>query len=178
MKDGFGSLSTRNVAEQAGVPLSQIHYHFGNKEQLIVSLLQTENQRVLGRQSAMYARELPLWKRWELACDYFDDDIASGYVRVLQEMTAAGWTSETLKAEMQQIYGAWADLLIEVARDAQRSGIDLGPFTPEEVSALVASVFVGAESLILVGMEEKDVPYRSALRKVGDLIKVAEEGER
>ena len=29
--DGYANLSTRRVADSAGVPLSQIHYHFGSK---------------------------------------------------------------------------------------------------------------------------------------------------
>jgi AcrR family transcriptional regulator len=31
LADGYAGLSTRKVAEEAGVPLSQLHYHFGSK---------------------------------------------------------------------------------------------------------------------------------------------------
>ena len=31
-QNGYAGLSTRDVAEAAGVPLSQIHYHFGSKQ--------------------------------------------------------------------------------------------------------------------------------------------------
>lgn len=87
LADGYAALSTRKVAEDAGVPLSQIHYHFGSKEELILSLLRRENDPLLERQTEMFAKEIPLWKRWEQVCAYFDEDIASGYVRVLHEMT-------------------------------------------------------------------------------------------
>ena len=39
LESGFAALSTRSVAEKAGVPLSQIHYHFRSKEQLILAML-------------------------------------------------------------------------------------------------------------------------------------------
>ncbi|MDX1691764.1 MAG: TetR/AcrR family transcriptional regulator [Acidimicrobiia bacterium] len=175
LEEGYAALSTRKVAADAGVPLSQIHYHFGSKEQLIVSLLREENERLLDRQSEMFGRDLPLWERWVLACDYFDDDLASGYVRVAQELTAAGWSSERLRTEMREIWGGWSELLLGVVRDAT---IDLG-LEPEELVALVSAVFVGAEALILLGMEDERTPFRRALRRVGDLIRVAEErGER
>ena len=45
LADGYAGLSTRKVAEDAGVPLSQIHYHFGSKQGLILALLEHENQR-------------------------------------------------------------------------------------------------------------------------------------
>jgi AcrR family transcriptional regulator len=87
---GYANLSTRGIAQAAGVPLSQIHYHFGSKQNLMLAVLDTENRLRLGRQAAMYKSKLPLWKQWLQACDFFDDDLESGYVRVLMEMTAAG----------------------------------------------------------------------------------------
>lgn len=176
LADGYAALSTRKVAEDAGVPLSQIHYHFGSKEELILSLLRRENDPLLERQTEMFAKEIPLWKRWEQACAYFDEDIASGYVRVLHEMTAAGWSSEALGKEMRQIWDGWGTLLLEVAKEAEQKGVNLGGLTPEEVVALVSASFVGAESMILLGYESERVPLRAALRKVGALIKIAEEG--
>ena len=47
----------------------------------------------------------------------------------------------------------------------------LGPFTPEEVGALVSNAFIGAESLVLTGLEKKDVPIRESLRRIGALIR-------
>ena len=47
---GYANLSTRAVAEAAEVPLSQIHYHFGSKQQLILAVLEAENERLLDRQ--------------------------------------------------------------------------------------------------------------------------------
>ena len=83
LADGFAGLSTRKVAEEAGVPLSQLHYHFGSKQGLILALLEEENQRRLGRQHRLYAEHVPLWQRYERACDYLEDDLDSGYIRVL-----------------------------------------------------------------------------------------------
>ena len=65
LADGYGGLSTRKVAEEAGVPLSQLHYHFGSKQGLILALLDVENQRRLARQQRMYAEDAPLWQRYE-----------------------------------------------------------------------------------------------------------------
>ena len=50
LADGYANLSTRKVAVEAGVPLSQLHYHFGSKSGLILALLEAENQRRLDRQ--------------------------------------------------------------------------------------------------------------------------------
>ena len=51
LADGYAGLSTRKVAEEAGVPVSQLHYHFGSKQGLILALFAEENQRRLARQT-------------------------------------------------------------------------------------------------------------------------------
>ena len=78
LQDGYAKLSTRRVAELADVPLSQIHYHFGSKQQLILGVLRAENARLLERQTSMYAGPEPLWKQWERACEYLEIDLESG----------------------------------------------------------------------------------------------------
>lgn len=176
LDDGFASLSTRSIAERAGVPLSQIHYHFGSKQALLLAVLERENDRLLDRQERMYDTDLPLWKQWEQACDFLEDDLASGYVRVLMEMVAAGWADPEIgRAVWAQLRG-WFDLLTSVAGRAETELGSLGPFSHRELAALLAMPFLGGEAVILLGVSETDAPVLSALRKVGEMIRVMEEG--
>ena len=172
---GYSGLSTRAIAEQAGVPLSQIHYHFGSKQNLVLAVLDQENQRLLDRQKAMFESDAPLWRQWEQACDFLDDDLESGYVRVLHEMIAAGWSDpEIAKAVINQLM-RWQDLLTSVAGRAERQLGSLGPFTPEEIGALAGTPFIGAEAYMLLAVPEREFPAKSALRKVGAIIRAMEE---
>jgi hypothetical protein len=124
----------------------------------------------------MYAQDLPLWQRYEQACDFLEDDLDSGYVRVLQELIAAGWSNAELGAAVRDLLGGWVTLLADVAREAERRHGRLGPFTAEELATLVASAFFGSESLLLLGFDREVLPIRSALRRVGVLIRQLEEG--
>ncbi|HJU00913.1 MAG TPA: TetR/AcrR family transcriptional regulator [Actinomycetes bacterium] len=175
LADGYAGMSTRKVAEEAGVPLSQLHYHFGSKSGLIMALFEMENEQRLARQTRMYAEDRPLWQRYEQACDFLEDDLEAGYVRVLQELVAAGWSNPELGAAVRELLGAWIALLIEVAREAERRHGPLGPFTAEELGTLVASAFIGSEALLLLGFERDAMPIRSALRRIGVLIRELEE---
>jgi AcrR family transcriptional regulator len=178
LADGFMGLSTRKVADEAEVPLSQLHYHFGSKGGLVLALFEEENKRRLDRQTRMYAEEdIPLWRRYEQACDYLEDDLESGYVRVLQEMIAAGWSNEQVGDAVRELLGGWYRLLAEVAREAERKHGPLGPFTPDEVATLVANAFIGAESVLLLGFDRQVMPVRSALRRIGLIIRALEEGQ-
>jgi AcrR family transcriptional regulator len=167
LRDGYASLSTRNVAEGAGVPLSQIHYHYGSKQDLILAVLAAENARLLDRQATMYSGSEPLWRQWEQACEFLETDLESGYVRILQEMVAAGWSDPTVAASVREQLDGWFRLLADVARREEQRAGGLGPFTPEEVAALMGLPFLGAEAAILLGIPESELPTRSALRKIG-----------
>lgn len=174
-QNGHSGLSTRDVAAAAGVPLSQIHYHFGSKQGLMLALFDYLNAQLLDRQNAMFHdMTLSLSQRWDRACDYLDEDIASGYVRVLQELIAASWSDPEVAKVVRSGLMGWFELIAEVARQADRELGGLGPFSAEEVAALVSSAFIGAESLYLLGAEKKGAPVRQSLRRVGDAIRMAE----
>ncbi len=162
----------RQIADAAGVGLGHIHYHFGSKRRLVLAVLEDQNAQRLERQAAMYDSAMSLAKQWEQACDFLEDDLDAGYVRILQEMIAAGWSDPELAEQVRALVHGWYELLHDVARRAEAQFGGLGPFRADEVAALVGSAFIGAESMILLGFDEKTVPQRAALRRVGDLIRM------
>jgi AcrR family transcriptional regulator len=178
-QNGYAKLSTRDVAAAAGVPLSQIHYHFGSKQGMVLALFEHLNSQLIERQSTLFHDStVKLSEQWDRACDYLDEDIASGYVRVLQELIAASWADSPVAKVIQAGLMEWFRLLAELARRAEREFGGLGPFTAEDVAALVSHAFVGAESYYLLGLEKKGVPVRQSLRRFGDLIRIAEAAAR
>jgi AcrR family transcriptional regulator len=175
LAEGRRGISTRKVADEAGVPLSQLHYHFGSKQGLLLALLEDENRRRLERQTQMYAADRPLWERYEQACDFFEVDLESGFVRVLQEMIAAGWTNPDIAAAARAILGGWYDLLTDVANEAADRFGGLGPFAPAEAATLIGNAFIGSEALLLLGFDRQRLPIRASLRRLGEVIRSAEE---
>ena len=171
---GYAGMTTRRVAELAGVPLSQIHYHFGSKQKMVLALLEYETGKLLARQRAMVAQPVPLSDRWERACDYLDDDLASGYVRVLNEMIAAGYANAEIATEVRRLTGNWQSALHRLAADVAEQFGPFGTFSPGELASLIGMAFIGAEHLILLGVETEGRPIRSILRRIGELIRRAE----
>jgi AcrR family transcriptional regulator len=54
-QSGYSKLSTRDVAAAAGGPLSQIHYHFGSKQGMVLALFEYLNTQLLDRQTSLFA---------------------------------------------------------------------------------------------------------------------------
>ena len=100
LSQGYSGLSTRAIAAKANTQMSQIRYHFGSKEGLVLALYEYMTKQVMDRQTAMFSdKTIPLSQKWDIACDYLDTDIATGYVRVFQELLALGWSNETIAIE-------------------------------------------------------------------------------
>jgi AcrR family transcriptional regulator len=177
LDEGYAGLSTRRVAAEAGVPLSQIHYHFGGKEGMILALLEREDRRLIARQREMYGEEVALWKRYEQACDYLEEDLASGYVRVLQEMVAAGWSRPDIATTVLRILRGWLDVLEDVCREAEERLGPLGPLGPRELAMLVGLAFLGGEQVALLGEPGWRADVLRSLRSLADVIRAVEEPE-
>jgi AcrR family transcriptional regulator len=174
-EQGFSGFSTRKVADMARMPLSQIHYHFGSKEALVLAVLEQQNHRLLHRQEVMFAADTPLWQRWDRACDFLDEDIQSGYVRILQEMISVGWSRPEIAAAVRTALQGWYTLLADIAQEASARIGGLGPLQPDDVAALVGNAFLGSEAMLLLGFEEQGMPIRRALRRIGPMIRELEE---
>ena len=173
---GYSGTSTRGVAERAGVPLSLVHYHFGDKRSLLVDVLEAENERLLVRQTELYDAPGPLAEKWRAACDFLDEDLRSGYVRVLWELWAAGLADEALAAHWRAATAGWRDLLTSVFERWTESRDRPLPLGPRALASLVANIFQGIEVELLAGVTEEEAPHREVLTVLGDLIAKAEAG--
>jgi AcrR family transcriptional regulator len=171
---GYGGTSTRAVAEQAGVPLSLVHYHFGDKRSLLVAVLDRQNALLIERQHALYAERGPLADKWRVACGFLDEDVRSGYVRVLWELWAAGLADAALAERWRETMGGWRDLLTSVFESWGREIEGELPLSPRALATLVANVFQGIEIELLAGVSEKEAPHREVLDAIGALIERAE----
>ena len=142
---GYGGTSTRAVADRAGVPLSLVHYHFRDKRSLLVDVLERENERLLERQTELFDTPGPLVEKWRIACDFLDEDLRSGYVRVLWELWAAGLADDALAARWRAATAGWRDLLTTVFERWAASLDRPLPLRPRALASLVANIFQGIE---------------------------------
>ena len=123
----------------------------------------------------MYAQDAPLWRRYEQACDFLEDDLESGFVRVLQEMIAAGWSAPDIAEAARDLSPAGSSCSPMSPRRLPTSFGGLGPFSPAEVATLIGNVFMGSEAMLLLGFDRHGFRSASSLRRIGEVIRIAEQ---
>jgi AcrR family transcriptional regulator len=171
---GGGGLSTRSVAEAAGVNLSLIHYHFRSREGLLLAVLDEMNAELLNRQRRLYGRsDLSLSAKWRRAVEFYRADLRSGYVRVLLELAAEGYANPQIAHRVRAAIGGWRDLLTDTAAETlPRFGITA--IEPRELATIVVSAWYGMELQHQLGVAEKEGWFIQTLDTIGHLIEQLE----
>jgi AcrR family transcriptional regulator len=173
-RDGFPALTARNIAREAGTNLALLNYYFGTKDGLLLTLFDALDAERVARQRALYADSArTLSEKWRRAVEFYRADLAEGYVRVLQELTAHAYSNERVRARLQEHTRTWRGVLVEAARaHLPGLGIDLDP---EIVANAVASFWLGMETQHLTGITEQEGLFFATLDRIGRWI---EERER
>ena len=96
----------------------------------------------------------------------------------MHELAAVGWSDPEVAKAVRTAMLGWVRLVTAVAQRVETRFGGFGPFPAEEVGALVSNAFMGAESLILLGVERNRIPVRQSLRRVGELIRLMESKAR
>jgi AcrR family transcriptional regulator len=176
---GYSGLSTRAIAAAADTQMSQIRYHFGSKEGIVLALYDYMTDHLIHRQRVMFTdQSLSIAQKWDLACDFLDADIASGYVRVFQELVAQGWSNSKIADEITPSLSQWFDLHLSLAKEFEETCGSLAPFEAEDIAALIGPAFVGVEAFILLGWEDRGIQMCRALRRFGNVIRYFENVEK
>jgi AcrR family transcriptional regulator len=173
-EQGHAAMTTRAVADRAGVQLSLVHYHFGGKRGLLVAVLEYENDRLLARQRELYAGPDPFSQKWRTACEYLREDMRSGYARILWELWAAGLADDELAERWRSAIRQWRQLVEGVIQDwAEELRLEL-PVSPRVIVTLAANIFWGAEVEMLAGVTEEEAPHFEGLEALARLIESLE----
>jgi AcrR family transcriptional regulator len=66
LESGYGAVSARRIAKEAGVPLGLVHYYFGPMENLLVEVFRRRADWMLAREAEALASDQPLWALWDI----------------------------------------------------------------------------------------------------------------
>ena len=144
---GHAGITTRKLADEAGVNHGLVHYYFGSMDQLLARVLERFTERLIARQRAMYAEDRPFIDKWRTAMRYLDDD--RPYQKVWFELQALAWNRPELRETIARVRIAWYDVLTEAFEQARREHqIDV----PTDI--LVALVATMNEGIILERLSE------------------------
>jgi AcrR family transcriptional regulator len=147
---GYAGITTRRLAESAGVNHGLVHYYFGSNETLLVRALERFTERLIARQRELYAADEPFAEKWRTAMRYLVSEDAT-YEKIWLELQALGWNNEGLRMRLARVNAQWRAVLTEAFAAPHR---ELGIEMPlEALVSLVITFNLGVMVERLGGIE-------------------------
>lgn len=137
---GYANISTRRLADEAGLNHGLVHYYFGSMERLFARVLERFTDRLIERQRAMYGADIPFIEKWRTAMGFLDQDFENGYQKIWLELQALAWNRPDLKERVAKVHARWRAVL----REAFAGGLacyrlDADRYPLEAMTALVVT---------------------------------------
>jgi AcrR family transcriptional regulator len=147
---GHAGITTRKLAEAAGVNHGLVHYYFGSNENLLVRALERFTERLIARQREMYAADVPFIEKWRTAMRYLiSEDVT--YEKIWLELQALAWNNADIRARLERVDAEWRAVLTEAFEEPHR---ELGIQIPlEALVSLVITFNIGIMVERLGGIE-------------------------
>lgn len=154
---GHAGITTRALAEEAGVNHGLVHYYFGSNENLLARALERFTDRLIARQREMYSSDEPFVEKWRTAMRYLvSEDLR--YEKIWLELQALAWNDPELKSRLARVNDEWRAVLTDAfAEPHRRLGIDM------PLDALVSLVMTFNLGIIVERLGGVDTGHRELL---------------
>lgn len=122
---GYARITTRRLAEAAGVNHGLVHYYFGSNENLLIRALERFTERLIERQRELYAADQLFVEKWRTAMRYLVGEDRT-YEKIWLELQALAWNDAGLRERLARVNAEWRAVLTEAFEQPHRElGIDL-----------------------------------------------------
>jgi AcrR family transcriptional regulator len=158
---GYGGITTRRLAAEAGANQGLVHYYFGSIDELFVQVLERFTARLVARQRAMYEGDEPFIDKWRAAWRFQEEDLRAGYSKIWMELQALSWSHPELRPRVARVNAEWRAVLQE-AFESAAAEYELGADDPP-VEVLVAMTMTFAQGFALERLEGIDDGHRELL---------------
>lgn len=161
---GYAGVTTRRLAEEAGINHGLVHYYFGSNENLLVRALERFTGRLIARQRELYAADMPFAEKWRTAMRYLLSEDLS-YEKVWFELQALAWNSPDVRARLARVNAEWRAVLTDAFDQPRR---ELGIAMPLE--ALVSLVMTFNLGIIVERLGGIEAGHRELLEWIDQWI--------
>lgn len=154
IREGIVALTTRRLAEEAGVNHGLVHYSFASMADVALRTAQRATARLIERQREMYEGPGTFLDKWRTAMGFLDEDIRTGYPKLMYELSALGWNDRVLAAAIADMDAQWRCVLTTAVTAAlEEYQLDAREFPVEAMVTLIATFNLGIEAERLIGVD-------------------------
>jgi AcrR family transcriptional regulator len=106
LEEGYAAVTSRRLAQRAGVNNGLVSYYFGTMDALFIELFRRGAERSLARLKEALASPQPLWQVWELTHDYTGNALTMEFIALANHL-------KPIKAEIADYSKTFRTLQLE-----------------------------------------------------------------
>lgn len=134
LEQGYAAVSSRRVADRAGVKAPLVHYYFPTLDDLLLSVLRRRADYLLARLSAALESDRPLHALWEFNID-------PTWTALMVEFMALGNHRKMIRAENSSVGQRMRQLQVDALPGIlERCGVDTDTLPPVALAVLMTSI--------------------------------------
>ncbi|MBL7498442.1 TetR/AcrR family transcriptional regulator [Frankia sp. CNm7] len=134
LEEGYAAVTTRRLAQRAGVNNGLVYYYFGTMDGLFVELFRRGAERSLARLRQVLRSPQPLWALWELTQDFSSNALTMEFIALANHRKA-------IRAEIGAYSRKFRTLQLEALSDVLTGyGLDPRRWPPASLILVIAAV--------------------------------------
>jgi AcrR family transcriptional regulator len=164
---GWGRVTTRGVAERAGLPHGAVSYHFRGKQELLIEATMFAFERAVPFDE-FAARTTVADLIGLVAAEVADREAIDPVLsRLMFEAMREAERDEALRERMGAMLGEYRRMTVQAVRADQKRGAVFGGAPPQAIATLLAAV---GDGLLLHALLDPDLDVAGALDALHGLL--------
>jgi AcrR family transcriptional regulator len=155
--EGYGAVSSRRVAEEAGLKQQLVYYYFRTMDDLLLATFRRRTERALAKLEADSASVNPIKAMWETLSNSSDGKLSFEFMALANHHEGIRAEVARFVTQSRRIEAEVLDRLSAEARDK------LGPVTPAAAAFLLSSVSLMLGREAATGIEEGHADVRALI---------------
>jgi len=132
-KEGYGNVTSRRVAEEAGIRQGLVYYYFKTMDDLLLATFKRRTQQGLDLLKRELDTDNPTLAVWNYLTHKVDARLAFEFVALANH-------HDGIRAEVNRYLGEAREMqAAAISKDAKARGIDLAPTTPTALAFMMYS---------------------------------------
>ena len=133
LEEGYAAVTTRRLAQRAGVNNGLVSYYFGTLDGLFIELFRRGAERSLARLRQALRSPQPLWALWELTHDFTGNALTMEFIALANHRKA-------IRAEIAEYSRTFRTMQVEALSDVIKGyGVDPGRWPPASLILVLAA---------------------------------------
>jgi len=157
---GYANVSMREIADRAGVVLSQLNYYYGNKMGLFREVIKLMMKRYLSEMEQYLEKGETAKEKISSLINFFKGMLKNnpGLFRILYDFTGLALWSPSFSNMLQNLFKDLSDMIEQHISNSAYLAKNLKKYAPNHLARMILGAMFGIAIQVILDPDEENLP--------------------